>query len=201
MKMILFAAIVLVLVTEMPVSGQDTKPDFRKIKWGMSKAEVIELEECVADRGSSVMCYGNFPGFDKNEQGITYNFVNDRVYEAVWIFLKKHASANMYVENFNKVQRRLERKYGYDNVTKEEEGTSEAWVWHEGLYAGDFGNLGLHLMTGAVSAYAEWKLPSTTIVHVIRGDNFKVFHGIKYSCPVLSKEAEQERAKQESEQF
>lgn len=67
-------------------SNTDNEPDFRQVKWGMSREEVIQIEGKAALRSFSNELYYDNIEVSGDTAILHYEFVNDKLYSASYTF-------------------------------------------------------------------------------------------------------------------
>jgi len=96
-------------------------PDFRNIKWGMSKEEVKEKENSsLNEENSDGLIYEDLK-FAELNAGIGYFFTGNRLNQIVVLF----EEGNLY--NYEKVQKYLIDQYGDTDLENSRGGTSSFW--------------------------------------------------------------------------
>jgi hypothetical protein len=159
----------------------DELPDFRNVRWGMSRQEVRESEDLQPLEESpdhlayttEVACL---------EAILVYSFVQAKLAAAMYIFSGQHANNNEYIADYERLKAHLEQKYG----TPSESGVN----WKNRSYKDDPENWGLALAAGQVAFISGWALPGTAISFLLGGDNFQVHMSISYKSVKLASLAE-----------
>lgn len=145
--------------------------DFRGFKWGVSAKEVRSNEKETLIKGEKDFLFykGMLGGLNVN---FLYNFVDDRLVNATYLFNMKHSNPNDFIDDYDKIKSLLTKKYGppiIDNID-----------WRDDLYRQEPSKWGLAVSAGHLAYKAVWELDNTTIATTLRGDNYKIEHGIYY---------------------
>ncbi len=150
--------------------------DFRKVHWGMSKAQVKTTETGKIFKDDDVLGYeGKVVGLDTL---IAYIFVNDKLVRAKYIFIEKHTNKNDYLTDYTAIQKILGKKYG--------EAKDDKTYWKNDLYKSEYQSWGMAIAVGHLSKYANWKTPNSEVWLSLNGDNYKISHSAEYSSIKLS---------------
>ena len=167
-----FLIAVTVLTMYLRVEAQEVTPDVRKVVWGMSEEEVKKTEELrIAFEEEGGLGYEVKLGSLK--AALLYMFVDHKLFSVSYRFIEKHTNDNLFVDDFENIQRALTRKYGFDNE-------DEDWVWNNDLYMDDLDRQGFAISIGHVSRLVKWTTPKTVISHKISGDNYEIDHSLTY---------------------
>jgi hypothetical protein len=155
---------------------QESVFSFRKTNWGMSKAQVKKLETGKILNDDDVLMYeGNIAGL---ETYIVYNFVDDKLVRASYIYKERHSNKSDYLSDYLSVQKILINKYGKP--------AEEETLWKNDLYKDDYQEWGMALAVGHLVKYCVWNVSDTEIAHLISGDNFDINHGVEYKSVSLA---------------
>src|SRR5882672_11346230 len=100
------------------------EPDFRKVTWGMTQAQVMAAEpdkpaEVRQSNGEVILKYE--PVNAELSGRLIYIFANDKLVRAKYISSAQHSEKNDFIADFNAVEPLLLEKYGKPN--------SERAVW------------------------------------------------------------------------
>ena len=155
-------------------------PTFRETWWGMSEREARATEDgqplTRKVEGDRVTV-----AFQRTVAGLdcfaTYDFVRDRLVGAGYVFTEEHSSPNLYIEDFDLVERALKGKYGSPS--------SSGTIWKNDLFRDDPSEWGKAVSVGHLVYRSVWSDKHTTIVHDLSGDNFKVSHFLLYQSKDL----------------
>ncbi len=198
MKKLLILLITLSLFA-VPVIAQETKTepaaeeatkkeekyDFRKIRWGMTVEEVKKEEEglykCGESKNALFLCKKlRLLGLDTE---LVYTFIFEELHQGRYEFQVKHSYENAYIDDFNKVQKALEKKYGPP-------AKGPKYYWKNRLYESDESKHGFAVSIGHLELLYDWDYPSpphpektTMINHSLWGDNYKMKHMVIYYSP------------------
>lgn len=164
--------------------------DFRKVNWGMTKADVIQAEKGSREKVN----LGDLLVYECDLGGITcmlaYKFTHDKLETASYIFTEEHTNENDYIADFSKIKDLLVKKYG--TPLKEDDSTG---FWKNYRYKDRPQDWGKAISLGHLIFRAKWVNESTEIFHSLIGDNFKIKHGILYQSKGLKKDADERREK------
>jgi len=167
--------------------------DFRKVRWGMSKDDVMKREKSKPD--------------EENENGIVYHdeilghkatlaylFTNGKLYCASYLLdNSQYSNNNKYVDAYTEIATSLTEKYGKPTNKKD--------IWSKDLYKGDYQRRGMAYSIGDVSSFTEWDRQNENITVGIMGNNFKIQVIIAYQNKILAKEAEEAKKKNQTSKF
>ena len=141
-------------------------PDFRNVKWGMSKEEVkryAQEELTEADEG--------FINIEtellEKKVALLYQFNDkDQLYQAAYSSLEEHTNKNLYLEDYEQFKESLIEKYGQPSEDEE--------FWRSNLYRDNPGDYGMAVAVGDLVKRTTWETDNTKIVLGITGDNFEI---------------------------
>lgn len=172
-------------------SDVDRAPDVRTVSWGMSRAEVM-----AADPG-----WFNGPlnpselaiwvtDLAKSDAKIVYEFSNDKLVRATYVFTPKHSDANDFVADFHAVTAQLvarhkqpscERALWLDDSLQNER---IAYLEQDRALPSDIlpsdKLAGLSISVGHLRLYSTWEGPRTQILHTMTGENHQIAHRVEY---------------------
>jgi len=143
--------------------------DFRKTRWGMTRAEVLASEDKAPESDEEKVV--GFPP----EQLVSckaqpfYYFVENTLVRAGYLIIEKHSEANLYLSDFESISEALQSKYGKPKDSGDR--------WRTTHPSGD---RGLALITGELTRTEIWETDRMTIIHSVMGDNYKASHVIQY---------------------
>lgn len=147
--------------------------DFRKVKWGMSKQSVIESESDKDPFDTDNALYykkQRVGGFDAD---LFYFFSKDSLVRAKYVFIEEHSNENDHINDYTTVKDILTSKYG--------EPSKSDVAWKNNLFRNNPDHKGLAVSIGHLVYYSLWKAGSTTLIHVLSGDNYKIKHVCEYT--------------------
>ena len=94
-------------------------PDFRNVRWEMSKEQVMEAEELplnlITNESEALKRLATLEGEAKLDDLpclLKYNFVDDKLAVAMYVVRETHGDHAKYLEDYEKIERMLERQYG-----------------------------------------------------------------------------------------
>jgi len=165
--------------------------DFRNTNWGMSKEQVKATED--KKPGSEIdntIAYR--VKIDGDEYICGYTFLEDKLYNAGYVFTGKHSNRNLYIDDYKRLKEILTKKYGKpltDRIT-----------WDDDLFKNDRSQWGLAVSIGDLSYGATWETSTTYITLRLWGDNYEISLVLAYDSRELEewvKKIKEERAKSE----
>ncbi len=165
--------------TPEPAKEKITDPDFREIKWGMTRDELLEIEGEPDGENESIIAY-----YDMEAAGLSaalcYNLNDDGlIYGSMYSIDETHTNMTDYVDDYYTILAALIKKYG--------EPLEDEIIWKDDLYRDDPLDWGMAVCVGHMSMFASWETETTKIYVVISGDNYDITTTIMY----LSKKVEQ----------
>ena len=147
--------------------------EFRENNWGDSRAQVIQRE------GEPIKNEGEWLSFRVKTDGqdalLGLRFLEDQLTNAIYDFRDPEASSLETYQQFFKIEKMLEDKYGaYEKL----EATMPT-----NIPEGDagFNQVADFIASGRGSLVEIWETPSTTIVHSLNGSDGVMRHSVTYS--------------------
>ena len=153
-----------------PLPLKVTDPDFRNIRWGMSRKEVIASESIELEAGERTL-FGSvrIAGLDSY---VVYIFAEDKLVRAKYSFTERHSNKNDYLSDFQSIRTSLLKKYG----TPEDH-----TFWTNDLYKDDRQDYGMAVAAGHMEKYSIWEIERQQIILSITGDNYDIKNSVEYS--------------------
>lgn len=148
-------------------------PDFRNVKWGMTREEVKVREdaELIADIDEGLMYSTELTTLD---MFLCYYFDNEgRLYQAIYGPNYEHSNDNLYITDYEGLKENLSKMYGKPDNDRD--------IWVNSLFQGDPEYYGLAISTGDYTRIAQWKTGKTEINLVLSGDNYEVLLNLGYT--------------------
>ena len=202
MKKVIFILLIissiLVIFTLSLYAAEATKYDFRKTNWGMSKEQVKATEDAKLDieddskPGCFILAYSNIK-IDGRDSICVYYFLEDKLYQSAYGFLRKHSNDNFYIDDYENLKGILTKKYGkpvLDNVT-----------WRNDLFKDDKQSWGLAVSIGHLEYFSSWETSTTYIMLGLDGDNYKIDLTLGYSSRELEEWVKKIKEEQEKSQL
>ena len=168
-------------ITSTPVPSESSEPPseytFRSTVWGMTREEVIVAEgddySAAASSLEKALVY-----YDREFAGLPcdlmYEFDNNTLVAAHYIFNTYHKDNNLYIDDYNNLKSVLTEMYG--------EILGDDIVWTNSLWKDDPSNYGLSLALGYHSYVASWALEDDGWVTLtLWGRNNNIHLSIEYS--------------------
>lgn len=148
------------------------EPDFRKISWGASRADVIAAEGREADQseGDELVYYGeNVLGLYAN---LVYTF-NDsgECCAARYIFAEPHMDADDYLDDYRMIQASITEKYGDIRMDKE--------TWIDDTLKG-YESLGMAVCLGHLQYQSAWFDDELRLLLTMWGEDFETYIALEY---------------------
>lgn len=170
MRTLLFFTLIFLSSITYSIS-QEQSYDFRKSRWGMTKAQVKATEKTPVEleNEKEVNYLVKVAGI-KTQLG--YIFLNDRLVRSIYIFQDSHTNKNHYIEDYKKVKEILTRKYGQPTI--------DDVIWRDNHYKNRSSKYGMAIILGELMYRAQWVTHRTQIRLVLSGDNYKAKFGTLY---------------------
>lgn len=145
--------------------------DFRDAEWGMSQDQVklLEITEPVYPKKDTLTFKGKVAG---EKVDIIYEFNSDRLESGKYYFNEKNINNNVYLRDYEKINKFLDLKYGQPESNKT--------LWSNDIYKEKKGLHGYALSIGHLSFESTWKNNKTIIIHRLSGLNNIIEHSISY---------------------
>jgi len=161
-----------------------TESDFRKAKWGMTKAQVKASETFTVtkDMGESILYTGTLASFDVV---VGYVFAGGKLVRAVYLVNEEHMNKTDHITDYNSLKELLVKKYG--------EPAEDESYWKQDLYRDDPQHWGMAISVGHLVYYTKWETDRTDITMALSGDNFEISHKIEYRSKNLGALEEKEK--------
>jgi len=162
--------------------------DLRNVNWGMSKEEVMNNETLtLVEQIDNNLVY--FTSVSNLECLLIYEFVNNKLYSANYVFSEEHTTQNQYINDYFTIKGLLEKKYG-EPVNYEER-------WNDSLFKSDPDKRGLAVSVGHLSYLISWETNQTEINLLMYGDNFKISTILFYQSKKLTETAQKQKEEKE----
>ncbi|MDB6123625.1 MAG: hypothetical protein JWQ71_2618, partial [Pedosphaera sp.] len=164
--------ILLVLICYCSVSLGAADFDFRKARWGMSRAEVkaTESEPPGDDTNPRLLLYKD--NLDEFSVVVAYDFLDGKLTEGIYSLQDKHSNLNDHLEDYKRFKTLLTKKYG---PSKENDET-----WSQNRYKDTPEKYGLAISLGHLKYRTTWETDRTQIAMVLKGENSEIRHLIFY---------------------
>ncbi|MBU3098418.1 MULTISPECIES: hypothetical protein [Clostridium] len=159
-------------------------PDFRKVKWGMTREEVKKTEKTpiMATTDDAIMYKDRVCGI--SDVQLAYQFNSEGKFtEGLFMFTGRHSNPNDYIDDYESIKKQLIAKYGepstYDN----------GGIWKDSLYKDSPQERGMAVITGGLIYGTKWNLPNTIITLFLQGDKFEPSMDVIYESKTVKKDA------------
>ncbi|MGE5528931.1 MAG: hypothetical protein ACM3X6_07300 [Patescibacteria group bacterium] len=179
----LWCVLVLSLVTVLPIIAEEGF-DLRKIRWGMSMAEVRAAEgrEPVYQDEESMMYKGI--SMVNHDFDLAYYFNDDRLYQAIYAWADTSFGANECFIVYGDLKDLLNAKYGTSD--------RDDRLWKSDLFRDDPNDWEMAVAAGSLVCYASWETERTEITLMLAGKNYKLLLLVGYKSKEMQDEVEQD---------
>lgn len=146
-------------------AADDSKPDLRKVRWGMSTRQVKQIEQLkmIKDTSSEIVYKDNILGFPVL---LGYRFTSDQLRLCGMVFNQEHTNKNDFIDDYKRIKGAFAKKYG--------EPENDITTWKNKLYQDDFSRWGFAVSLGHLEYIATWQNPRTKISLSLMGDNYEI---------------------------
>ncbi len=161
----------LVLVLFSTSSGLAENYDFRKTRWGMSKAQVkaAETTKPSYEKADVVSYQIKLAG---KQVLLSYLLHKNQLYKTGYVLNEKHTNENSYIDDYKQFKDALTKKYG--------QALKDDVFWYNDLYKSDYSQWGFAVSIGHMAMNAKWETETTSIVVRLTGDNYEITCMILY---------------------
>lgn len=162
--------------------------NFRKTRWGMTKAQVRAAEgQNPIHEGTDLLVYSGFVAGLSCE--IIFIFALSFLVRAKYLITEQHSVPNTYLKDFSALQNALTEKYGQPE--------SDKTYWGNDLFRDRPQDWGLAFSRGDCSTFVKWRDGKTSILLFLTGDNYEIELAIDYTSQDL-KHLEEKKNKQQN---
>lgn len=146
-------------------ASDGSKPDFRKVRWGMSLKQVKQIEklEVLKETAASLIFKDTILGFPVF---LAYHFNNDRLQRCNMVFTQEHTNKNDFISDYNSIKDAFSKKY--------DEPKYDLTNWKNKLYQDDFSRWGFAISLGHLNYLSTWENTRSRITFSLSGDNYKI---------------------------
>jgi hypothetical protein len=144
---------------------------FRNIPWGATADEAKRLMKDTPLFDTDILI-AFADTVDNLKAHCVLGLAGGRFVRGQYQFAETHANDNLFLSDFDRIDTLLAKKYGKPSRSGR--------TWRDNIYRDDPNNWGMAVKTGRLTVYSEWRAGQVTVTHGLRGDNFKVDHGIEY---------------------
>ncbi len=160
--------------------AKETKYDFRKTNWGMSKEQVKATEDKSPDFEDNIIL--NYSIVINGKDFVcTYMFLNDKLYKSKSVFAGQHINKNLYIDDYKELKEIFIKKYGkpkFDDYPEK---------WGDDIYKDNKNDLVIAISVGDEAYWAQWETPTTKIDLYLWGKNNKINLNISYKSDKILK--------------
>jgi len=166
--------------------------DFRASNWDDSTKTVLATEKAtLIGQDFENQAIGYKTELALIPMTILFQFHEDKLYQGSYFGNARHLNSNLYVNDYERVQKLLIKKYG------EPKKAGEIWQVGDSLFIDkeDKNDWGMAILKGELSLGSLWEVENTQISHMLGGRNFSVNHIINYQSmdsKVLMESVEEE---------
>jgi hypothetical protein len=168
------------------------KSDFRVTSWGESRESIL-MKEGKKDKAGIENLYS----FDDYVAGmncsVVYEFVENKLSGAYYVFNVKHTNENDYIQDFNRLIELLTEKYGNPAINMP--------IWKNSLYKNDKDKYGFAISLGHLIYYASWDLERSDITVKLGGENYNITFVSGYRSKIYNSFKNNENRKKELEKL
>lgn len=161
--------------------------DVRKVKWGMSMAEVKSSESLPISYQTKESLQYKTSILNKDVT-LVYQFVGGKLSSAYYISDELHTNKNDFITDYEDFKKTLTKKYGKSKIDKT--------VWKNNLYKDDYSGWGMAISLGHLVYLSSWETKDTVINNTLWGENFKITHIIGYESKKLEELKKKEKEKE-----
>lgn len=176
-------------------SSKNTELDkFRDASFGISTKEVKSIEKAkfvqtLKNGDEETLIYSGIVGGLNCD--IYYFFINNKFLMGAYYFTEEHTNKNLYIDDYKSVLNILKDKYGKPNI--------DDYEWLNDLYKDDVSEWGFAVSLGHLKYNANWKFSNGSIFTVLKGDNYKISHIVRYAT--YDYEIQKEEMKKTTDEF
>ncbi len=136
--------------------------DFRAVKWGMSKEEVMQSEEGepIFKSDTRINYTAQTMGLE-SRIGYTFNSDDELIRGNVFV-LWAPEDKNKYIENYKKIQKEFKKKYGKTSIDTVQHKDPSQNIDPESAEA---------VCNGQLLYATQWDLPESSVQLLLRGQN------------------------------
>lgn len=139
--------------------------------FGMNEEEVVNIEGKPQVINSGELIYSTSAA-GMNAQMYLYFADGHGLYRIGYIFSESHLNDNLYINDYESLQKSLEEKYGHPYINSK--------TWNRSLYKDDEEKYGFAVSIGDLTYAASWNIGNVKIYHALSGDNNKINHLLFY---------------------
>lgn len=153
----------------------DARYDFRKVRWGMTKKEVIGIEDAklVKNSGDTLIYEMQFLGYNCS---VLYRFTKEVLWSALFLIQQPHVDPALFFRDYDELKKYLTPLYG--------NALSDKYDWKNEIYKTDKSKWGFAVSIGFLVCRTEWHNNRTRIELKITGGNHQISTDIEYSSLV-----------------
>jgi hypothetical protein len=151
----------------------DKQYDFRKVRWGMGKKEVIASEngKIIKNKGDSLEYEMQLFGYDCS---VLYAFKKDALDRAYFMINQPHVDPALFYKDYNELKKFLVPLYG--------KAVSDKCDWKNEIYRNDTTKWGFAVSIGFLTCSSEWHSDRTRILLSISGGNHQILTNVEYTA-------------------
>ncbi|MBN1757338.1 MAG: DUF3157 family protein [Chitinispirillaceae bacterium] len=146
--------------------------DFRSVRWGMDKKEVLAAEDAklVKNEPEALRYEMTLFGY---RCVVLYNFSGNRLTDAVLHIRQEHIDPELFYQDYENLKKHLEPIFGSS--------LSDKYEWKNDMYRSQRGKWGFAVSLGFLTCRTLWKTPRTVITLTIKGSNHEITTTMEYA--------------------
>lgn len=158
------------------MNGYEWGSDPEAVKAGLIEGGINEKNITIFEDGKSLFVKNcGVGGLDSDAY---YYFNETGLYLGLYSITEYHASENVYLNDFDKLNESYKAVYG--------EPTSDKEQWIDDFYKDEPNKKGMAVCRGDLKLVTTWKAEDgAKIVHALTGDNYITKHEVYYAAPEL----------------
>ena len=145
--------------------------DFRSVKWGMRKKEVIAAEDArlVKNESDAIHYTMQLFGYDCS---VEYRFTEDLLSDAVLVIRQEHIDPELFYQDYESLKKQLIPQFGRS--------ISDKCDWKNDMYRSQRAKWGFAVSLGFLTCRTLWKTQRTAIALSIKGSNHEITTFMEY---------------------
>lgn len=153
------------------VIQNSSENDFRSVKWGMSKNDVLAVENArlVKKEPDAIHYTMRLFGY---ECSVEYRFADNLVSDAVLVIRQEHIDPELFFQDYENLKKQLVSQYDRSG--------SDKCDWKNDMYRSQREKWGFAVSLGFLTCRTLWKTQRTTIALTIRGSNHEITTSMEY---------------------
>jgi hypothetical protein len=149
--------------------------DFRSVRWGMSKREVLAAEKTKPAKSEPSKLEYEMRLFGY-ECGVVYTFTGDKLTGALLHIRQEHVDPELFYQDYENLKKQLVPLFG--------EFENNQCNWKNDIYRSDRSKWGFAVSLGFLTCSTRWKTVRTAITLNITGSNHQITTVMEYYSQV-----------------